>query len=190
MQKVLRHTVIIEFSHYVQRKLLFLWFKLGVFEPHFGAYSRCERRYPYVKGCNSGASQKILWEQVVTCSGHSKKHFITNLAEYWGGGGVCTVGQITSRTTGWCLRITKWVRGERDTLDLTMTRAVSDTTTPSYSSHTYLNLSVQVSQLSLHGPILCRSCNFLWYLYISHCPYWSPCGLTITWWGCYGLCLT
>ena len=31
-----------------------------------------------------GASQKILWEQVVTCSGHSKEHFKTNLAEYWG----------------------------------------------------------------------------------------------------------
>ena len=40
-----------------------------------------------LKGCNSGASQKILWEQVVTCSAHSKEHFKTNLAEYWGGGG-------------------------------------------------------------------------------------------------------
>ena len=60
----------------------------GDFEPHFGAYSRCERRYPYIKGCNSGASQKILWEQTVTCSGHVKEHFKTNLAEYWGGGGV------------------------------------------------------------------------------------------------------
>ena len=85
MQKALRHTVIIDFSHYVQRKLLFWWFKSGVFELHFGAYSRCERRYPYMKGCNSGASQQILWEQVVTCSAHSKEHFKTNLAEYWRG---------------------------------------------------------------------------------------------------------
>ena len=67
-------------------KVVFLWFKSGVFEPHFGAYSRWERRYPYIKGCNSGASQKILWEQVVTCLGHSKEHFKTNLAEYWEGG--------------------------------------------------------------------------------------------------------
>ena len=71
----------------VQRKLLFRWFKSGVFQPHFGAYSRCDRRYPYIRGCNSGASQKILWEQVVTCSAHSKKHFKTNLAEYRGRGG-------------------------------------------------------------------------------------------------------
>ena len=70
-------------------KSCFFWrFKSDVFEPHFGAYSRCERRYPYIKGCDSGASQKILWEQVVTCSGRSKEHFKTNLAEYWGGGGV------------------------------------------------------------------------------------------------------
>ena len=51
----------------------------------------CERRYPYIKGCDSSASQKILWKQVVTCLGYSKKHFKTNLAEYWGVGG-CTVG--------------------------------------------------------------------------------------------------
>ena len=95
MQKSLRHTVVIDFSHYVQRKLLFWWFKSGVFEPRFGAYSRRERRYPYIKGCNSGTSQKILWEQIVTCSEHSKEHFKTNLAEYWEG---CTVGQVTSRT--------------------------------------------------------------------------------------------
>ena len=98
MQKALRHTVIIDFSHCVKRKLLFRWFKSGVFQPHFGAYSRCDRRYPYIKGRNSGASQKILWEQVVTCSAHSKEHFKTNLAEYWRRGG-CTVGQVTSRTT-------------------------------------------------------------------------------------------
>ena len=85
MRKALRYIVIIDFSHYVQRKLLFWWFKSGVFEPHFGAYSRRERRYPYIKGCDSDASQKILWEQVVTCSAHSKKHFKTNLVEYWGG---------------------------------------------------------------------------------------------------------
>ena len=70
----------------------FWWFKSGVFEPHFGDYSLCKRRYPYIKGCNSGASQKILWKQIVTCSAHSKEHFKTNLAEYWGGGG-CTVGR-------------------------------------------------------------------------------------------------
>ena len=79
-------------------KSCFFWrFKSDVFEPHFGAYSRCERRYPYIKGCNSGASQKILWKQIVTCLAHSKERFKTNLAEYWGGGG-CTVGQVTSRT--------------------------------------------------------------------------------------------
>ena len=96
MQKAWRQTVIIKFSHYVKRKLLFGDLsQVFVFEPHFGAYSRRERRYPYIKGCNSGASQKILWEQVVTCSAHSKEHFKTNLAEYWEG---CTVGQVTSRT--------------------------------------------------------------------------------------------
>ena len=42
---------------------------------------------PFIKGRNSGASQKILWEQVVTCSAHSKEHFKTNLAEYWRRGG-------------------------------------------------------------------------------------------------------
>ena len=68
------------------KSCFFWWFKSGVFEPHFGAYSRCERQYPYIRGCNSGASQKILWKQVVTCSAHSKKHFKTNLAEYWGEG--------------------------------------------------------------------------------------------------------
>ena len=26
--------------------------------------------------------KNILWEEVVTCLGHSKKHFKTNLAEY------------------------------------------------------------------------------------------------------------
>ena len=62
----------------------FWWFKSDVFERHFGAYSRYERRYPYIKGCNSGASQKILWEQVVTCSAHFTENFKTNLAEYWG----------------------------------------------------------------------------------------------------------
>ena len=40
-----------------------------------------------LEGCNSSASQRILWEQAVTCSAHSKKHFKTNLAEYWGEGG-------------------------------------------------------------------------------------------------------
>ena len=36
------------------------------------------------QGCKSGASQKILWEQVVTCSAHFTENFKTNLAEYWG----------------------------------------------------------------------------------------------------------
>ena len=95
MQKALRHTVIVDFSHYVQRKLLFRWFKSDVFQQHFGAYSRCERRYPYIKGCNSGVSQKILWEQVVTCSAHSKEHSKTHLAEYWAGRrGGCKVGKL------------------------------------------------------------------------------------------------
>ena len=58
-------------------------------------FSRCER--PYVKGCNSGASQKISWEQLVTCLAHCKEHSETSLAEYWGRWG-CTVGQVTSRT--------------------------------------------------------------------------------------------
>ena len=89
MQKAWRQTVIIKFSHYVKRKLLFGDLsQVFVFEPHFGAYSRCKRRHPYIKGCNSGASQKILWEQVVTCLAHSKEHFKTNLAEYLEGGGV------------------------------------------------------------------------------------------------------
>ena len=88
MQKALGHTVIIDFSHYAQLKLLSWWFKSGVFEPHFGAYSRRERRYSYIKGCNSNAFQKIVWKQIVTCLPHSKKHFKTNLAEYWRGVGV------------------------------------------------------------------------------------------------------
>ena len=67
----------------LDKSCFFWWFNSGVFEPHFGVYSRCERRHPYIKGCNSGASQKILWEQIVTCSAHSKEHFKTNLAEYW-----------------------------------------------------------------------------------------------------------
>ena len=50
--------------------------------------SERKRRYPNIKGWNSCASQKILWEQVVTCSAHSnsKEHFRTNLFEYWGRG--------------------------------------------------------------------------------------------------------
>ena len=56
------------------------WFKSA----SFGAYSRRERRYPYVKGCNSGATKHILWEQIVTCPAHSKEHFTTSLAKYLG----------------------------------------------------------------------------------------------------------
>ena len=40
----------------------------------------------YVKGCSSGASQKISWEQVVTCLAHSTEHSKTSLAEYHPGG--------------------------------------------------------------------------------------------------------
>ena len=52
-----------------------------------------------LKSCNSGASQKNSWEQVVPCLAHSKKHFKTSLAKYWelGVGVGCTVGQVTSR---------------------------------------------------------------------------------------------
>ena len=63
------------------------WFNSGGFQPRFGVFSGCERRYPYVKGCNSGAYQKISWEQHVTCLAHSKEDFKTCLAEYWGWGG-------------------------------------------------------------------------------------------------------
>ena len=38
-----------------------------------------------LKGCNSGASQKISWEQLATCSAHSKEHFTTSLADTGGG---------------------------------------------------------------------------------------------------------
>ena len=64
-------------------------FRSSVSQLHFGVFCLYERRYPYVKGCNSGASQKISWKQVVTCLAHIKKHFQTSLAEYWGwwGGG-------------------------------------------------------------------------------------------------------
>ena len=78
------------------KKCISRWFNSGVFQPCSGVFSRCERRYPNVKGCNSGASQKISREQVVTCLAHSKEHFKPILAEYWGGG--CTVYQVTSRT--------------------------------------------------------------------------------------------
>ena len=40
---------------------------------------------PYVKGCNSGLSQWIFQEQVVTCSGHSKQYNQTSLASTRGG---------------------------------------------------------------------------------------------------------
>ena len=40
------------------------WLNSGGFQPCFGVFSRCERRYP----CNSGTSQKISWEQLVTCN--------------------------------------------------------------------------------------------------------------------------
>jgi len=55
----------------------------GGFPSRFDVFSRCERRYPYVKGCNSGAFQTFSWEQLVTCLAHSKEPFKTSLAEYW-----------------------------------------------------------------------------------------------------------
>ena len=72
MQNALRYTSIIGFNHYNQCKLIYRWFKSGVFQLDFGIYSRCKSRYPYVKGYESSASQRILWEQVVTCSASSK----------------------------------------------------------------------------------------------------------------------
>ena len=64
-------------------------FMSSVSQLHFGIFCRYESQYPYIKGCNSGASQKISWKQVVMCLAHIKKHFQTSLAEYWGwwGGG-------------------------------------------------------------------------------------------------------
>ena len=69
------------------------------FQLHFGVYSKNERRYSYIKGCNSSASQQILWKQVVSCLAHDKKQFKTNLAKYGVGGGVGTVDQVTFRTS-------------------------------------------------------------------------------------------
>ena len=82
--------------------------KSDVFQPRFGVFSRCERRYPYVKGCNSGASQKNLEKQVVTCSAHFKEHVKTSLDDT-GVEGMeerkCTVGQDISRTMYNCIKI-------------------------------------------------------------------------------------
>ena len=77
----------------INKKMIYPWFNSGGFQPRLGR----ERRYPYVKGCIFGASQKISWEQLVTCLAHSKEHCKTSLAEYWGRG--APVGHVTSRTT-------------------------------------------------------------------------------------------
>ena len=53
---------------------IYLWFNSGGFQPRLGR----ERQYPYVKGCIFGASQKISWEQLVTCLAHSKEHCKTS----------------------------------------------------------------------------------------------------------------
>ena len=60
--------------------MIYPWFNSDGFQPRLGR----ERRYPYVKGCVFGTSQKISWEQLVTCLAHSKEHCKTSLAEYWG----------------------------------------------------------------------------------------------------------
>ena len=54
----------------------------------FGVYSRCQRHYHYVKGCNSGASQRILSEQVVTCLVHSKELILPSTGREGAAGGV------------------------------------------------------------------------------------------------------
>ena len=79
----------------INKVMISRWFNSGNFPRRFGVFSCCERRYPYVKVCNSAASQKISWEDLITYYAHSKEHFKTNLAEYCGW---CTVGQVTSRT--------------------------------------------------------------------------------------------
>ena len=106
VQKACGHMRVIDFNHYGQYFFLSIsrWFKSGVFQRYCGVFSRCERCYLFLKGCNSGASRIISWEEVVSCLAHSKEHLKTSLAEYWGwggaggGGGGYTVGQITSRT--------------------------------------------------------------------------------------------
>ena len=64
----------------------------------FGVFSRCERRYPSVNGCNSGACQKISWEQVVMRLARSKEHFKSSTGGGGGGGGGVLHGsQVISR---------------------------------------------------------------------------------------------
>ena len=79
----------------------------------------CIRDSPYIKGCNSDASQQILWKQVVPCSALSRKHFKTSLADYCGGGrvgggggGGCTVGQVSFQTTTQVHRLVRFGVGE------------------------------------------------------------------------------
>ena len=82
----------------------FLVIKSGVFQPRFGVYSRCQRQYPYIKGWNSGASQRILSEQVVMCLAHSKERFKTSFVEYWGWGWGWVQGRSLPLRAGggWC----------------------------------------------------------------------------------------
>ena len=87
-----------------KKKKISRWFNSGDFSTAFWRLQsawKTDRQYPYVKGGNSGASQMLSWEQLVTCLAHSNEHFNTSLAEYWCGGGEgggCTVGQVTSLT--------------------------------------------------------------------------------------------
>ena len=82
MQKALRHTFIIDFSHYVKKNCFFgdlsHVFLNRVLAPTVGAKDGA-----LTLRIVTGAFQKILWEQVVTCSALSKKHFETNLTQYW-----------------------------------------------------------------------------------------------------------
>ena len=87
VQKACGHMRIIDFNHDNFNFFISRWFKSGGFQRHCGDFSRCERRYPYAKGCNSGASQRISWKEVVSCLAHSKEHFKPSLAEYCGKGG-------------------------------------------------------------------------------------------------------
>ena len=76
----------IHVNHYNQHKIILQWFKSDLFYLFFNcALAFTGGVIPYVKGCNSGVSQWILREQVVTCSGHSKQYNQTSLASTRGG---------------------------------------------------------------------------------------------------------
>ena len=83
------HSVVILIIMINKNKNDFSVIKSGVFQP-------CQRHYHYVKGCNSGASQRILSEQVVTCLVHSKELILPSTGREGaagGGGGGCTIGR-------------------------------------------------------------------------------------------------